>query len=90
MHLQVKFQKQLALDRDDDADILMAFVALGGHKDMSGHVQRDLLVTTIKSDFGLPINIEDMIDELDEDGSGEIEWPEFKLLFQRKPEEPVF
>ena len=38
----------VALDRDDDADILSAFVALGGHKDTSGHVERKLLVTTIK------------------------------------------
>lgn len=47
-----------------------------------GHVERALLVSTIKVDFGLPINIEDMIDSLDEDGSGEIEWPEFKQLFE--------
>lgn len=45
---QVKFQKQLALDRDDDADMLMAFVALGGGKDMSGHVERKKLVSTVK------------------------------------------
>jgi len=45
-------------------------------------VERALLVNTIKVDFGLPINIEDMIDSLDEDGSGEIEWPEFKQLFE--------
>jgi calmodulin len=74
MHM-VKCQKEMALDRDDDADILSAFVALGGHKDTSGHVQRSKLVGTIKVDFGLPINIEEMIDALDEDGSGEIEWP---------------
>mmetsp|Transcript_8109 Transcript_8109/g.13655 ORF Transcript_8109/g.13655 Transcript_8109/m.13655 type:complete len:149 (-) Transcript_8109:425-871(-) len=71
----VKHQKEVALDRDDDADILSAFVALGEHRDTSGHVERLKLVGTIKVDFGLPINIEEMIDALDEDGSGEIEWP---------------
>ncbi len=35
---QVKYQKQLALDRDDEADMLSAFVALGGGRDMSGDV----------------------------------------------------
>jgi Ca2+-binding EF-hand superfamily protein len=86
----VKFQKQLAQDRDDDADILSAFVALGGHKDLSGHVARDILVSTIKVDFGLPINIEKMIDDLDEDGSGEIEWGEFKQLFANATPAPEF
>ena len=86
----VKYQKQLAQDRDDDADILSAFVALGGHKDLTGHVERDQLVSTIKVDFGLPINIEKMIDELDEDGSGEIEWGEFKQLFHNPTPLPEF
>jgi len=45
---------------------------------------------TSQVDFGLPINIDDMIDELDEDGSGEIEWPEFKKLFTRPTETPDF
>lgn len=63
-YTKVKFQKQLALDRDDDADMLMAFAALGGGKDMSGHVERKKLVSTVKYDFGLPINIEEMIDAL--------------------------
>jgi len=85
----VKYQKQLALDRDDDADMLMAFVALGGKKDQSGHVERAKLVSTIKLDFGLPIDIEEMIDALDEDGSGEIEWPEFKQLFTAPPQDPA-
>jgi len=84
----VKYQKKLALDRDDESDILEAFVALGGHKDRSGHVQRKKLVATIKVDFGLPVNIEDMIDTLDKDGSGEIEWPEFKQLFNLPTQVP--
>ncbi len=40
----VKLQKQLASDRDDEADILSAFVALGGYRDMTGHVERALMV----------------------------------------------
>jgi len=46
--------------------------------------------SSLQVDFGLPINIDDMIDELDEDGSGEIEWPEFKKLFTRPTETPDF
>lgn len=34
----------------------------------------------IKHDFGLTINIEDLINKIDSDGSGEIEFAEFKAL----------
>ena len=42
------------------------------------------LVQVIKEDFELPIDIEPMIDALDEDGSGEIEFNEFEMLFTQK------
>lgn len=34
----------------------------------------------IKHDFGLTIDIEDLINKIDTDGSGEIEFEEFKQL----------
>lgn len=57
-----------------------AFVACGGNADKSGHVKRETLVKIIKEDFGLTIDIEKLIDDIDEDGSGEIEYDEFKSL----------
>ena len=42
-----------------------------------GLVERDVLVKLIKQDFELAINIEEMIAQVDEDGSGEIEFGEF-------------
>jgi hypothetical protein len=57
-----------------------AFVACGGNADKSGHVQRATLVKIIKVDFGLTIGIEELIDAIDSDGSGEIEYDEFKEL----------
>lgn len=60
--------------------IVDAFVACGGNPDKSGHVSRDTLVKIIKNDFGLTINIEQLINEVDSDGSGEIEYDEFKQL----------
>lgn len=57
-----------------------AFVACGGNRDKSGHVQRDVLVKIIKDDFGLTIDINKLIDDIDTDGSGEIEFGEFKAL----------
>lgn len=38
------------------------------------------MVKIIKHDFGLTINIEDLINKIDSDGSGEIEFTEFKSL----------
>ena len=39
-----------------------------------------LAVKIIKHDFGLTIDIEDLINKIDTDGSGEIEFEEFKTL----------
>ena len=45
-----------------------------------GHVRRETLVKIIKQDFGLTIDIEELINKVDSDGSGEIEFDEFKTL----------
>jgi EF hand len=39
-----------------------------------------LQVKIIKVDFGLTIDIEELINKIDADGSGEIEFEEFKTL----------
>jgi calmodulin len=76
----VAMQKDRVANFDDETDILDAFVALGGQADKSGHVNSETLVKIIKHDFGLTINIEQLIEAIDTDGSGEIEYDEFKLL----------
>ena len=38
------------------------------------------MIHIIKYDFGLTINIEELINKIDTDGSGEIEYDEFELL----------
>ena len=43
-------------------------------------MHRETLVKIIKHDFSLTIDIEALIDEIDTDGSGEIEYEEFKVL----------
>ena len=67
-----------------EADLLMAYVACGGDPSGDGHVERDVLVKLIKEDFSLAINIEEMIAQVDEDGSGEIEFGEFCELLAQK------
>ncbi|RHY29309.1 hypothetical protein DYB32_005243 [Aphanomyces invadans] len=73
-------QKDRAALYNDESDMIDAFVACGGKPDKSGVVRRDTLVKIIKVDFGLTINIEDMINKLDVDQSGEIEFDEFKAI----------
>lgn len=68
--------------QDDDQDMIDAFVAMGGQEDTSGHVDAKKLITIIKMEFGLTIDIEGLIREVDTDGSGEIEFGEFKELLK--------
>lgn len=65
-----------------DADLLDAFVAMGGAEDGGGCVDAEKLIQTIKKEFEMTIDIEALINEVDEDGSGEIEFDEFKELLQ--------
>jgi Ca2+-binding EF-hand superfamily protein len=76
----IENQKERAENFDDESDMIDAFVACGGDSDKGGHVTRDTLIKIIKYDFGLTIDIEDLINKVDTDGSGEIEFDEFKQL----------
>ena len=58
-------------------DLLDAYVAMGGDADGGGCVNADKLIDTIKNEFQMTIDIEKLIEEIDEDGSGEIEFDEF-------------
>ena len=66
----------------DEAELLDAFVAMGGQADGEGCVDAKKLIKTIKEEFQMTIDIERLIEEVDEDGSGEIEFDEFKALLQ--------
>jgi len=68
-----------------DADLLDAYVAMGGDQDGGGCVDAEMLIKTIKEEFEMTIDIEALIAEVDEDGSGEIEFDEFKELLAGGP-----
>ena len=53
---------------------------MGGDPDGGGCVDADKLIETIKKEFEMTIDIVKLIEEVDEDGSGEIEFDEFKEL----------
>jgi len=75
-------QKARAVSGLDDADITDAFIAVGGNPDKTGFVKRETLVKVIKDDFGLTIDIEDLLDRIKMDSSsgGDINFEEFKIL----------
>ena len=52
----------------------------GGEPDGDGSIDADKLIDIIKNKFEMTIDIENLIEEIDEDGSGEIEFDEFKQL----------
>ena len=57
-----------------------AFVAMGGEPDGDGAINAEKLISTIKVEFEMTIDIEKLIMEIDEDGSGQIEFDEFTAL----------
>ncbi len=74
-------RKEKLLHPVSEEDLAMAFSACGGDPtDEESFVSRDILVGLIKDSFGLSIDIEKMIEEIDEDGSGQIEFGEFVQL----------
>ena len=77
----VILEREIArLKGSDESELLDAFVAMGGQADGDGCVDAKKLIYTIKNEFDMTIDIEKLIMEIDEDGSGEIEFDEFKAL----------
>ena len=67
-------------NQSNEADTLLAYVAMGGDQDRGGYVDATKLINIIKNDFEMTIDIEKLIQEIDEDGSGAIEYGEFNTL----------
>lgn len=71
--------------QDDDQDMIDAFVAMGGGENddsTAGHVDAEKLIQIIKNEFQMTIDIERLIEEIDTDHSGKIEFGEFKDLLK--------
>ena len=55
-------------------------MAMGGEADGEGSIDADKLIDIIKNKFEMTIDIENLIEEIDEDGSGLLEFGEFCQL----------
>jgi calmodulin len=75
----IENQKKKFSEESDDTEMVAAFVAVGGNNDKSGVVKVDLLIKVIK-DFGLTIDIEQLIEETDKDHSGTVDYDEFRQM----------
>lgn len=64
----------------NEEDTLDAFVALGGEANGDGYIDAEKLIRIIKEEFEMTIDIEKLIQDIDEDGSGKIEYGEFRQL----------
>ena len=53
---------------------------MGGSSSKDGYVDANKLIQIIKNDFEMTIDIEQLIRDIDEDGSGKIEYGEFSTL----------
>lgn len=72
-------QKVQQEHEDNESDTIDAFVALGGNPDKTGVIKCDKLSHVIK-DFELLIDIDYLLAKADTDGSGFIDYDEFKEL----------
>ena len=53
---------------------------MGGDENKEGFVDAQRLIEMIKNKFEMTIDIEQLINDIDEDGSGKIEFDEFNKL----------
>lgn len=73
--------KSRIVDIDNSKDLTNAWDALGGMSvqgKKGGSVNRELLHSIMQEDFGLTIDIEDLIHQIDADENGDVEFEEFK------------
>ena len=75
----IEKQRDSQGDTGEDWDMVSAFVALGWNADKSGEIDIDKLRDMINK-FELTIDIEGLIEETDKDGSGLIDYGEFKAM----------
>lgn len=74
-------QRNATLDPTEEEDILRVFEILGGNADKTGFVDRDKFITTVRDKFGMTIKTDKLLDELDVDKDGKVNFTEFRNLF---------
>eukprot|EP00760_Papus_ankaliazontas_P038255 PhM_4_TR9028/c0_g1_i1/m.105626 len=78
------YKKKEFLKNSTEDVTLIAYVALGGNINGTGAVDSSLLVDAVR-EFGLKIDIEKLIREVDIDNSGQLDLEEFRLMLSLAP-----
>ena len=64
----------------NEEETMEAFLAMGGGEAGEGHIDTETLVQVLKKDFEMTIDIEKMVRDIDKNGSGKIDYDEFRYL----------
>ncbi len=64
----------------NEEETLDAFIAMGGNENGQGTIDSTILIQVLKRDFEMTVDIEKLLKELDRDGSGRIDYDEFRYL----------
>jgi calmodulin len=77
------FEKQRSgsLATEDENDVLHAFLALGGNIDKSGYIDNGKMIATVRDKFKMTLRVDKLIEELDADKDGKLNFSEFRSLF---------
>ena len=79
----IENQKRAAMEASSEEDTIMAFVAVGGYVDADGKPAGEVSAEKIRKvveQFKLTIDIEKLLAEADTDGSGFVDYDEFKEM----------
>jgi len=76
----LQMQKRSMRKHDSESAMVEAFVAMGGKPDRTGFINAESLRKVIKDDFGLTIKIDELLDDLDSNNDGFVNFDEFKSL----------
>ena len=77
----INFQKENAAKDDGAREIVFAFTACGGNSDKSGFVKTDRVVHVVKEIFKLHYDIQTLMDSLDDEEEGQIDFEKFRSIF---------
>lgn len=81
----VELHKVMEKERQDDSDMIDAFIAMGGNTDKTGSVKKERL-QAVFSYYGLTVDLEAFFQTVDTDNSGDIDYEEFATMFRQQTE----
>jgi calmodulin len=79
--IQLQRELEHKIDADAEQNYLQAFIAMGGSSDSSSSISCERLRKVIKEDFGLTFKIDELLEDIELQSEGHVNYKEFKQLF---------